>query len=257
MTVYTLYKKTHRKTGLNYLGYTKRKNPYKYKGSGIVWTRHIEKYGYDVDTEILLQTEDKHQIKPAGIYYGQLWNVVNSKEWANLKEEDGQGGSMPGAINGMFGKVFWHNGTEMVGATECPGDGWIEGRLPGTGTTGKITWNNGTEQLMSSTSPGTGWKRGRLSGAIWWTNGIEEKKLYQAPDANWYKGRAPGHSLAGYKVWNNGLKETRAKESPGPEWKTGALTGKTTGKQFWNNGIECKMFKEPPGTGWVLGMLKR
>ena len=55
MTIYYLYKKTHRKTGLQYLGQTK-KNPFKYEGSGVDWTTHISEHGYDVDTEILLET---------------------------------------------------------------------------------------------------------------------------------------------------------------------------------------------------------
>jgi len=52
MTIYYLYIKTHNITGLKYLGYTKRKDPYKYKGSGDYWTKHINKHGYDVTTEI-------------------------------------------------------------------------------------------------------------------------------------------------------------------------------------------------------------
>ena len=35
-----LYKKTHNKTGLKYLGKTISKDPYTYSGSGVYWTRH-------------------------------------------------------------------------------------------------------------------------------------------------------------------------------------------------------------------------
>jgi hypothetical protein len=98
MTIYTLYKKTHQTTGLKYLGYTKQ-DPYVYKGSGKYWTSHIELHGYSVDTEILFQTEHKKDIKPIGIYYSNLWNVVESKDWANLKPEEGEGGG------GMFGEL--------------------------------------------------------------------------------------------------------------------------------------------------------
>jgi len=52
-----LYKKTHNKTGLKYLGKTQQ-DPYKYKGSGTYWTRHLAIHGNDVSTEILLETED-------------------------------------------------------------------------------------------------------------------------------------------------------------------------------------------------------
>jgi hypothetical protein len=86
-----LYKKTHRKTGLQYLGKTTR-DPYKYQGSGRRWSNHINKHGYDVETEILLETDDPAEIEKWGIYYSNLWNVVESKDWANLKVEQGDGG---------------------------------------------------------------------------------------------------------------------------------------------------------------------
>lgn len=94
MTIYSLYKKTHKKTGLNYLGFTKL-DPFKYKGSGKYWKSHIRVHGYDVDTDVLLQTTEKPEIKSQGLYYSKLWNVVESKDWANLKDEDGYGGSIP------------------------------------------------------------------------------------------------------------------------------------------------------------------
>lgn len=86
-----LYKKTHNKTGLKYLGKTI-KDPYEYKGSGLVWGRHIKKHGYDVTTEILLATEDKREFKETAIFFSKLFDVVSSPEWANLTEEQGQGG---------------------------------------------------------------------------------------------------------------------------------------------------------------------
>lgn len=99
MTVYYLYKKTHTTTNLKYLGFT-RKNPYKYKGSGIKWLNHINKHGYHVETEILYETSDRNKIQQLGEYYSQLWNVVQSPEWANLKPETGEGGGVPGMNKG-------------------------------------------------------------------------------------------------------------------------------------------------------------
>jgi hypothetical protein len=87
-----LYIKIHNVTGLKYLGKTKSKDPSNYKGSGKHWKRHIEKHGYDVTTEILFQSEEPVEIKEVGLYYSKLWNIVESKEWANLKEESGDGG---------------------------------------------------------------------------------------------------------------------------------------------------------------------
>ena len=93
MELLTLYKKTHRKTGLKYLGYTSQ-DPFRYIGSGKYWCRHFKLHGNEIDTEILLQTNDKTKIKDLGLYYSNLWNIVESKEWANLKIESGDGGAM-------------------------------------------------------------------------------------------------------------------------------------------------------------------
>lgn len=97
MTKYTLYVKTHRVTGLKYLGQTTQ-NPFKYKGSGIDWKAHVKQYGYDVDTEILLQTSNKHEITSYGRYYSKVWNIVDGQDdygnkiWANRIPETTAGG---------------------------------------------------------------------------------------------------------------------------------------------------------------------
>jgi hypothetical protein len=87
-----LYVKTHNITGLKYLGKTI-KNPFVYKGSGLRWVRHLKEYGYDVTTEIIYATEDKNDFRKTAIYYSRLWNIVKSNEWANITEEEGQGGN--------------------------------------------------------------------------------------------------------------------------------------------------------------------
>ena len=99
MTTYYLYKKTHKTTDLKYLGFT-RKDPYKYKGSGIRWLLHLKKHGNDIETEILHETADRDKIQQLGEYYSKLWNVVQSPEWANLKPESGEGGGVPGMHKG-------------------------------------------------------------------------------------------------------------------------------------------------------------
>ncbi len=86
-----LYVKTHNRTGLKYLGKTIQ-NPYKYKGSGIYWCRHLLKHGNDVTTTILKECQTNDEIKYWGQYYSNLWNVVNDTAWANLKPETGDGG---------------------------------------------------------------------------------------------------------------------------------------------------------------------
>lgn len=90
--VYYLYVKTHNQTGLKYLGQTSSSDPHKYRGSGTRWLKHIKKHGNDVTTEILVETNDKAIIREKGIEYSNIFNVVESPEWANLKIEEGDGG---------------------------------------------------------------------------------------------------------------------------------------------------------------------
>jgi hypothetical protein len=87
-----LYVKTHNRTNMKYLGKTSSKNPYTYKGSGKYWKNHIKKHGYDVTTIILLCAKCEKEISETGVFFSKLFNVVESKEWANLKEEKGDGG---------------------------------------------------------------------------------------------------------------------------------------------------------------------
>ena len=86
-----LYKKTHNKTGLQYLGKTIR-DPYKYPGSGLYWKRHLKEHGNDVTTEVLFQSEDKEEFKRVSIEYSKKLNIVESNQWANFREETGHGG---------------------------------------------------------------------------------------------------------------------------------------------------------------------
>jgi phage gpG-like protein len=92
-TIY-LYLKTHNQTGLKYLGKTV-KDPFEYKGSGKYWLRHIKKYGYDVTTEILFQTEDEKLFKKVSLEYSNKLNIVESNEYANIVPEQGDGGYVP------------------------------------------------------------------------------------------------------------------------------------------------------------------
>ena len=132
MNTYYLYKKTHKQTGLKYLGFTK-EDPQKYEGSGTYWLLHLDKHGHDIETEILFETIDKNKIKEIGLYYSQLWNIVDSNDWANLKPEGGEGGGVPGKNKGK------NRPKEHIEAMKA---GWnrikIEGYSP---------WNKGLKGL--------------------------------------------------------------------------------------------------------------
>jgi hypothetical protein len=83
-----LYLKQHNVTGLKYFGKTIR-DPKKYFGSGIVWTNHLKKYGYDVDTVWVKLFNDKEELTQFALEYSKVHNIVESKEYANLVPEDG------------------------------------------------------------------------------------------------------------------------------------------------------------------------
>lgn len=91
MTTYYLYVKTHKITGLKYLGQTK-SDPYAYEGSGITWIQHLKEHGKFIETEIIKECKTKNELKYWGKYYSILWNVVESNEWANRVIEAGGGG---------------------------------------------------------------------------------------------------------------------------------------------------------------------
>lgn len=72
------------------MGQTKQ-NPFTYPGSGKYWQRHLQKHGPDVETTILQKCYSKISLREWGVFYSKLWNIVESKRWANLKPEEGDG----------------------------------------------------------------------------------------------------------------------------------------------------------------------
>jgi hypothetical protein len=86
-----LYIKTHNITGLKYLGKTIQ-DPYTYKGSGKRWLNHLKKHGNNVTTEIIGQFTTIEELKQTSITFSEKLNIVNSKQWANLRPESGDGG---------------------------------------------------------------------------------------------------------------------------------------------------------------------
>ena len=94
--------KTHKITGLKYLCKTTR-DPYKYRGSGVYWKRHLKIHGTDHDTEIIKECYSYEELTEWGLYYSSLWNVVESNEWANLRAEEGDGGDTSQTENYIVG----------------------------------------------------------------------------------------------------------------------------------------------------------
>jgi hypothetical protein len=131
MTIY-LYLKTHNKTGLKYLGKTKQ-NPLKYRGSGKYWVNHLKKHGNDVTTEILFKSCFPEEIKQKGLYYSNLWNIVESNTFANIKNETGDGGA-----------YYWDGMIEHLKSISKKGAAAAAAKVKGTDP-----WNKGKTGIYS------------------------------------------------------------------------------------------------------------
>ena len=105
MTIYYLYVKTHKKTGMKYLGKTTQADPHAYPGSGKDWKAHLKEHGVEYSTEILHECTSNKELAEWGRHYSELWNIVKSTEWANKIPETGGG---PG----------WKSGAENPTKTE-------------------------------------------------------------------------------------------------------------------------------------------
>lgn len=122
-----LYIKTHNSSGLKYFGKTTQ-DPFIYVGSGTRWKHHLEKYGYDVSTELLNNNNpylDENELIKDAISFSITNNIVKSKDWANIRIECGDGGdtsmcdnyikgmaarNMSGPNNPMWGKSSYMKG---------------------------------------------------------------------------------------------------------------------------------------------------
>ena len=92
--------------GLLYLGKTVQ-DPYKYEGSGLRWQNHLKSHNIkpsDLQTWILHETTSEQEIKELGLYYSNLFNVVKSDQWANMKEDTGEGGFGSKEAHPWFGR---------------------------------------------------------------------------------------------------------------------------------------------------------
>ena len=85
MEIY-LYVKTHNITGLKYFGKTT-KDPFRYKGSGKVWSQHLRDFGDNVSTEIVGHFTNREECAIAARRFSEENDIANSDKWANLIPE--------------------------------------------------------------------------------------------------------------------------------------------------------------------------
>jgi len=88
--VYYLYLKIHNLTNKKYVGITKN-NPFNYKGSGKIWKEHLQKYGNDITTHIIFESENKKDLCIFARNFSKINNIVESEEYLNLIPETGGG----------------------------------------------------------------------------------------------------------------------------------------------------------------------
>lgn len=91
-----LYIKRHNDTGLLYFGKTVNKDPIKYPGSGLYWRRHLKKNGKNVSTIWHEQFDLKEDLIEFATFFSEFNNIIISKEWANLINENGLDGNSVG-----------------------------------------------------------------------------------------------------------------------------------------------------------------
>lgn len=220
-----LYVKIHNQTGLKYFGKTIH-DPYKYKGSGTYWRKHLKKHGYDVSTQIIGSFSDKNECLEFALKFSEENNIVNSNEWANLRVECLDGGdtsktegyinSIPKIAENARKSRWWNNGETQV-FTEFPPNESFKG--------GRLYFNNRGALIGAK----------KQKGKTWINNGIEEKMLYLESilPEGYVKGRLKSKvfkkrfSAKGTSWWNNGSEERMSIQSPGPSYSKGRLKTKS------------------------------
>lgn len=84
-----LYIKQHSITNLKYFGKTIQ-DPHRYMGSGKYWKPHIKKHGKEYVTTIWTKLfENKEELVEFALAFSELFDIVESNDWANLKPENG------------------------------------------------------------------------------------------------------------------------------------------------------------------------
>lgn len=198
MPIY-LYVKTHTDTGLKYLGKTSSKDPHKYPGSGKYWQRHLKAHGFTYTTEILKECDHPDEIKFWGQHYSDLWNIVESDEWANLKPESGDGGSV--ALKGLPGPNLG-----KVATTETRNK--MSRTRKGKSQSKEHVAARVASRAGYTPTPETLDKIGaKLKGRVPWNKGLtKETNESIAKYANTKTGK-PRPDMAGKEPWNKGKKK--------------------------------------------------
>ena len=193
-----------------------------------------------------LDTRDEEQYY-LDFYHGTVW-CYNSNP--NAAEPPSQEGT-----------CWWNNGVEQVKVFECPGEGWVKGRL-------ETRWTNGKDNTYSISCPGEGWVEGwtisdehraRMSesgsGNVWWTDGFSETRAKECPGEGWSRGRV--YSAEGKVSWTNGEQNTFSVDCPGHGWEKG-LTLSDEQRQSRRDSLSGRKYgKRDPQVGRNISAAKK
>ena len=146
-----LYVKIHKVTKLKYFGKTTKSNVEKYSGSGKYWTNHYRKHGKEhIITLKIWSFTNIEECKQFAIKFSNDNNIINSKAWANLVNENGIDGGT-GNANPMFGKT--HSQSAKL----------VMSKITSERLTGTKWYNNGIDSKMFKKPPNSSWIIGRLT----------------------------------------------------------------------------------------------
>lgn len=122
--MYYLMIKEIEQTGMKYL--CKRKqhktdpdDHIKYRGSGVLWRRILNSHPeYTIKTTVLgLYTSE--ELKHIGLFYSEIYNIIESSEWANLINEIGDGGDTSNTEGWLKAMETRKPNPSMVGWRTC------------------------------------------------------------------------------------------------------------------------------------------
>jgi hypothetical protein len=227
-----LYVKTQTDTGLKYFGKTTR-DPFKYKGSGLYWNRHLKKYGNKVITAVVAVFEDAALCEQFATKFSIDNDIVNSPECANMKVENGKDGAPEGNIvseetrnkisRSLVGKKSPKTKYEIKDLEKTSS-------LRSDQMKGRIWINNGVEEnrILCEDFLESGWSYGRLK-----TDSLGDRSLG--------KRNSSGDNTRGKVIFNNGENHRFFFLGSEPE---GWYRGKIPNCQNDTNDIKSKIFKK-------------
>jgi hypothetical protein len=181
----------------------------KYRGSGVLWRRILRAHPeYTIKTTVLgLFTKEELAIK--GLYYSEIYNIVESDQWANLINEVGDGGdtsntekykdSLSRKKNDPFRRLrkTIHNPLtkeiRRILPTESLPEGFVWGNTPGKEFGPKkgqtVVYHNGESKiyLKKGEDPPPGFVRG-----IHYEGSTKGREGYYNPDTQEKKYLLPG-----------------------------------------------------------------